>query len=513
MYPGTWADTQPDRPAVIMARSGETITYGDLEARSNQVAHLLRDAGLGRGDHIALFMENHARFLEVAWAALRSGIYVTAVNSFLTAPEAAYIIDDCDAQVLITSRAKSAVATEVVDQIPNVRLRLMVDGAVDGYESYERTVGAFPETRIADESSGTYMLYSSGTTGRPKAILRDLLEEMPWEGNDLIRRAHERYHYRPEMVYLSPAPLYHAAPFAFVILTHRAGGTVVVMEKFDPQESLALIDGKRVTHSQWVPTMFSRMLKLPEAERTGFDLSTHEVAIHAAAPCPVPVKREMIAWWGPILYEYYAGTEGIGSTFIKSEEWLERPGSVGKVAVGKIHIVDDDGNELPPGQAGTIYFSGGRKFEYKGAPEKTAEVHRPGGLATLGDVGYVDEDGYLYLTDRKTYLIISGGVNIYPREIEDAFITHPQVADVAVIGVPNEDLGEEVKAVVQLMPGVEGTPAFAEELLEYCRKQLAGFKCPKSVDFEAELPRLPTGKLYKRLLRDRYWGKRDSRIV
>ena len=513
MYPGTWAERQPHKPAIVMARSRETVSYAELDARLNRLAHLLRAAGLRRGDHLALFMENHSRYLEIVWAALRSGLYVTTVNSFLTATEAAHIVTDCEAMAIITSHAKANTAAELLDLIPPVPCRLMVDGAIDGYDRYEDAIGAFPATRIADESSGTGMLYSSGTTGQPKAILRDLPTHMPWEGDDRLAGLMNRYHLREDMTYLSPAPLYHAAPFAFVCMTHRHGGTVVVMEKFDPQESLALIERDRVTHSQWVPTMFSRMLKLPEEERVRVDLSSHEVAIHGAAPCPVPVKRQMIEWWGPILYEYYAGTEGVGSTSITSPEWLERPGSVGQAAIGNIHIVDDDGTDVPPGTDGTVYFSGGPAFEYKGAPEQTAEARLPDGRATLGDVGYVDEDGYLYLTDRKTYMIISGGVNMYPREIEDVLIIHPKVADVAVFGVPNADLGEEVKAVVEPMPGIEASPELEAELLAFCRTQIARFKCPKSIDFEAELPRLPTGKLYKGLLRDRYWSERERRIV
>jgi acyl-CoA synthetase (AMP-forming)/AMP-acid ligase II len=315
------------------------------------------------------------------------------------------------------------------------------------------------------------------------------------------------------MTYLSPAPMYHAAPLAFSSATLCFGGTVVMMEKFDAEASLALIERHRVTHSQWVPTMFSRMLKLPDDVRTRHDLSSHQVAIHAAAPCPVPVKREIIEWWGPIVFEYYAGSEGNGSTIISSEEWLAKPGSVGKSYTAKIHIVDDEGRDLPPGKVGGVYFSGGATFEYHNTPEKTAESRLDGGRSTLGDVGYLDEDGYLFLTDRKAYMIISGGVNIYPQEIEDRMITHPKVADVAVFGVPNDDLGEEVKAVVQVMPGQAGDDALRDELLGWCAEELARYKVPRSIDFEAELPRLPTGKLYKRLLRDRYWGKKSERIV
>src|SRR4051794_18174220 len=514
MYPGTYADSAPDRPAVIMAGSGEVVTYRELDERSNRLAHLFRAAGLQRGDHIALFMENNPRFMEVLWAALRSGLYVTAINSHLTAPEVAYIIQDCEARALVTSLAKAEVAGELDESsLGAVTTRLMTDGVIAGFEPYEKAVEAFPTERIADESSGTAMLYSSGTTGRPKGVLRALPTEMPWENDARLAGLGTLYKYREAMVYLSPAPMYHAAPLAFSVSTQRFGGTVVIMERFDPADALRQIERHHVTHSQWVPTMFVRLLRLPEEEKHAYDLSTHEVAIHAAAPCPVAVKQQMIEWWGPILYEYYAGTEGNGSTFIRSEEWLEHPGSVGRALVGKVHIIDEQGNELPPGQEGSIYFSGGGQFEYHHDAEKTAGSRLPGGLSTLGDVGYLDANGWLYLTDRKAYMIISGGVNIYPREIEDVLIQHPSVADVAVFGVPNDDLGEEVKAVIQVLPGVTAGDDLARDLLAFCRQQLAGFKVPRSVDFEDELPRLPTGKLYKRLLRDKYWGKTDSRIV
>jgi long-chain acyl-CoA synthetase len=319
--------------------------------------------------------------------------------------------------------------------------------------------------------------------------------------------------FEKEMTYLSPAPMYHAAPLAFVNGSLSYGATVVMMEKFDPSQSLALIEKHAVTHSQWVPTMFSRMLKLPESERLACDLGSQRVAVHAAAPCPVPVKHQMIDWWGPILFEYYAGTEGNGVTYITSDEWLKRPGSVGRSLTTKVHIVDPEGKDLPPGQTGNVCFSGGGSFEYHNDPDKTAESRLGEGRTTLGDVGYLDEDGYLFLTDRKANMIISGGVNIYPQEIEDLLVTHPKVADVAVFGVPNEDFGEEVKAVVEAMPGVAPGEELTTELLAHCESALARFKIPRSIDYETELPRLPTGKLYKRLLRDRYWGKKDSRIV
>ena len=498
-----------------MGRSGEIVTYGELESRSNRLARHWRAIGLREGDHVAIFAENHPRYMEVVWAGLRSGLYVTAINSFLTASELAYILNDCEARAFVTSRAMAGIATRLEggNAVPGIEDRLMMDGTAPGFDAYEDALAASSSERLEKETLGTTMLYSSGTTGRPKGIIRPLPSVHPSEFPN-PRPLGPLYGYNEDMVYLSPAPIYHAAPLAFVNATLAWGGSVVMMEKFDASAALGLIERHSVTHSQWVPTMFSRLLKLPASERERHDLSSHVCAIHAAAPCPIPVKREMIEWWGPILHEYYAGSEGNGSTGITSEEWLEKPGSVGRIRTGRLHIVDENGNDLPAGKEGTVYFSGaGLPFEYHNAPEKTAESRLDGGRTTLGDVGYVDEDGYLFLTDRKAYMIISGGVNIYPREIEDRLITHPEVADVAVFGVPNDDFGEEVKAVVQTMPGVDGTDALAEALLDWCREDLAHYKVPRSIDFIAELPRLPTGKLYKRILRDRYRGKQDSRIV
>ncbi len=501
-----------------MAGSGDTLTYRELDERSNRLAHVFRSLGLERGDHIALFMENQIRYMEVVWAAFRSGLYLTAINSYLTAPEVAYIVDDCDAKLVVTSAAKADVATEIdPEDAPSVDTWLMTDGARAGrvgVASYEQAIADQPTGPIADPSPGRAMLYSSGTTGRPKGVKGPLPTH---DIDDLDPRTQVsllgRFGYRSDMVYLSPAPMYHAAPLAFSHPVHRVGGTLVIMEKFTPIGALRAIEQYGVTHSQWVPTMFVRMLKLDDEERRGFDLSSHEVAIHAAAPCPVPVKREMIDWWGPILLEYYAGTEGNGATFIDSDDWLAHPGSVGRAATGQIHICDHEGNELGPGEEGGVYFSGGATFEYHKAPEKTAEASLPGGRTTLGDIGYVDEEGYLFLTDRKAHMIISGGVNIYPREVEDVLIVHPSVADVAVFGVPDADMGEQVKAVIEPAPGIEAGPELEQELLTFARDRLAHYKCPKSIDFEDELPRLPTGKLYKRLLRDRYWGTTDSTIV
>jgi long-chain acyl-CoA synthetase len=501
MYPGTQAALNPERPAVVMSGSGEVVTYRQLDERSNQLAHLLRSQGLGRGDHIALFCENHPRFFEVVWAALRSGLYVTAVNSHLTAEEVAYIVGDCGAAAFVSTAALADVATAAAVTTPT---KLMIGGAADQFEPYEDAIAAFPTTPIDDESAGTTMLYSSGTTGRPKGVLRPLPEEHPAEADTRSAAMRKAYRFREGMVYLSPAPIYHSAPLAYSVGAQRAGGTVVMMERFDPAAALADIERHRVTHSQWVPTMFVRLLRLPPEVRAGHDLSSHEVAVHAAAPCPVAVKRQMIEWWGPIIYEYYAGTEGNGSTAITSEEWLAHPGSVGRPRAGSVHIVDVDGNDVGPNVEGAVYFSGGGTFEYHNDPAKTEESRLSGGRTTLGDVGYVDEDGWLYLTDRKAFMIISGGVNIYPREIEDVLIQHPGVADVAVFGIPNDDFGEEVKAVVQLLPGAEAE-VDAAQLVAFCRQHLAGFKVPRSIDFTDQLPRLPTGKLYKRKLRDPYW--------
>jgi len=516
MYPGKYASLHPDRPAVIMAGSGETISYRELEARSNRLAHLLRQRGLGRLDHYSIYMENHPRYVECCAAGERSGHYYTCVNSFLTAEELAYILNNSQSKVLITSQAKREVALAALPLCPRVELCLVVDGPGDGERvlNLQQATAGLPSTPVADECLGAAMLYSSGTTGRPKGILRPLPANPPSQPLPLFDFLVTLWHYREDMIYLSPAPLYHSAPLGAVGLTLRMGGTAVVMERFDPEQYLALVEKHRISHSQLVPTMFSRLLKLPEAARRKHDLSSLEVVIHAAAPCPVQVKERMIEWWGPIIHEYYGATEGLGFTACNSQEWLAHKGTVGRVLLGKLHVLDDDMKEQPVGTPGTLWFETATPFEYFNDPAKTAEARSADGtMSTVGDVGYVDADGYLYLTDRATFMIISGGVNIYPQECENLLITHPKVADAAVFGVPNADLGEEVKAVVQLMPGIDPSPATAEELIAFCGQHLARQKVPRSVDFEAELPRLPTGKLYKRLLRDRYWGNKTSRIV
>ncbi len=522
MYAGSYVTQHPDRPAFVMATTGASVSHRELDERANRLAHVLAAHGLGPRDHYSIFMENNDRYLESCGAGERSGLYYTCINSYLTTDEMAYIVNNSESQVLITSAAKLDVVLAALPACPQVTL-VLVTGLGDGValddlptivDDFAAAVAEQPTTPIDHELLGTSMLYSSGTTGQPKGIIRPLPEQPPSQNLPIFDFLSALWHYRDDMIYLSPAPLYHSAPQAAVNLTIRHGGTVVIMERFEPQEYLQLIERYRVTHSQLVPTMFSRLLKLPVEDRARFDLSSLEIAIHAAAPCPVPVKEQMIEWWGPIIHEYYGATEGLGFAACNSEEWLAHKGTVGKIVLGQVFVADDDMNEMPPGEPGTLWFGSGTEFRYHNDPDKTAESTSPDGtMTTVNDVGYVDDDGFLYLTDRKTFMIISGGVNIYPQETENLLITHPKVADAAVFGVPNADLGEEVKAVVQPMPGVEGNDDLVRELTEFCAAHLSRQKVPRSIDFDPELPRLPTGKLYKRVLRDRYWGDGISKIV
>jgi long-chain acyl-CoA synthetase len=513
MYPAVHAVATPDKPAYIMAGSGQTVTYAELEADSNRIAHLLRTAGLKPGDAMAICAENHPWYFKVCWAAQRAGLQYTAISSRLTLGEAEYIINDCGAKAFITSQYKAELAAQLSDKMPNVVLRASMDGPIDGYDQLGTAIAAMPTTPIADECEGGDMLYSSGTTGRPKGVKVQLPLTPMGTPNALTGLLQMLYKIDSSSVYLSPAPFYHAAPLRYCMNSMRLGATVVAMEHFDAEEALKLIQQHKITHAQWVPTMFVRMLKLEPGVRAQYDVSSIQVAVHAAAPCPIPVKEQMIEWWGPKIFEYYAGTEGNGFCAITSEEWLAHKGSVGKNLLGAMHICDDEGNELPVGEPGVIFFEGGlNAFEYHNDPEKTKGSRHPvnSNWSTLGDIGYVDADGYLYLTDRKANMIISGGVNIYPQEAENVLTMHPKVADVAVFGVPNEEFGEEVKAVVQPanwadVDAPEKAAAVERELIAFCKDQLAGLKCPRTIDFEQELPRHPTGKLYKRLLKDRYW--------
>ena len=507
-YPGAHAAEHGDQAAYVMAGSGEVVTYRELHERATRIAHLFRSLGLRPGDHVAWCLENHPWFLAIAWGAHYAGLYYTAISSRLTAEEVAYIVDDCGARVFITSAYKADITAAVAAATPKVEHRFLLDGTAPDHAPFLEAVAGQPDDELAGAVEGMDMLYSSGTTGRPKGVkvpLRDVPLGTP---DALYLLVAGLFAADEDTVYLSPAPLYHAAPLRFRLQGQPAGGTVVVMEYFGAEEALRLIGEHRVTFGQFVPTMFVRMLKLPQEVRDRADVASVRVAVHAAAPCPVTVKRQMIEWWGPVLHEYYAGTEGNGFCYANSEDWLAHPGTVGRPIVGPVHIVGDDGEEVTAGEPGTVYFESEARFSYHNDPEKTAESYLREGWSTLGDVGYVDDDGFLYLTDRKAYMIITGGVNVYPQEAENVLTMHPEVVDVAVFGVPNDDFGEEVKAVVQplTMPADEEAAAtLAAELVSFCREHLADVKCPRTVDFREELPRHPTGKLYKRLLKDEYW--------
>jgi len=511
MHPYLHAQTQGRKPAYIMAGSGEVVTYGQLDARSNQGAHLFRSLGLQAGDVIAILMENNARFFEITWAAQRAGLYYVCVSTKLTAAETQYILTDCGAKVFITSAAMGGLIDEIPALVPGLKL-YAVGGAHGLYADFEAARAAMPETPIADESAGSDMLYSSGTTGRPKGV-KPALSGGPIDApNALQMMAQGLFGFTGDSVYLSPAPLYHAAPLRWCMSVHKLGGTVIVMEKFDPETALALIEKHRITCGQFVPTHFVRMLKLPPEVRARYDVSSMKSAIHAAAPCPVPVKEQMIAWWGEVIFEYYAGTEGNGFCWINSANWLTHKGSVGQAVLGTLRICDENGDPVPVRTEGGVYFADGPPVNYHNAPEKTAESYNQHGWTTLGDVGWVDEEGYLYLTDRKSFMIISGGVNIYPQEIENLLITHPKVADAAVVGAPCDEMGEKVVAVIQPLDWTGDQAALSEELMAFARAHLSHVKSPRRIDFMQELPRHATGKLYKRLIRDAYWAEAGSRI-
>ncbi len=497
-HPKYHAARNPGKPAIIMGGSGRVVSYAELDAASNRFAHAMRARGLQIGDTIALCLENTADLYTVTWGAQRAGLVYVAVSGRLAPREVAYILRDSGSRLVVGSTYTAALLGDVATLAPEVE-QLRFGGPL------EAELAALPATPITDERAGVDMLYSSGTTGSPKGV-RIPLPDDPEIGavNSLVGLATQAFGITGAAVYLSPAPLYHAAPLRWSMTIHRLGGTVVVMEKFDPEQALALIERHNVTDSQWVPTHFVRMLKLPQEVRERYDTSSLKCAIHAAAPCPVPVKRAMIDWWGPVLREYYAGTEGNGFTYISSEEWLARPGSVGRALLGTIRICDEEGNEVAPGTEGQVFFEGGSPFSYHNDPDKTRDATNSHGWTSLGDVGMVDADGYLFLTDRKSFMIISGGVNIYPQEIENLLVTHPKVIDVAVIGAPDADMGERVVAVVQPRDMAEAGPELAAELTEWLDGQLSRVKMPRQIDFRADLPREPTGKLFKRLLRDEY---------
>jgi long-chain acyl-CoA synthetase len=476
-----------------MAETGQVMSYRELASAAQRGARVFRELGLETGDGIVLLAENCPEFLPIYWAAQLAGLYFTPISVQFQRDEIAGILNDCDAQVLIVSEAQAG----KIAQAPQAHQLSLSD-----WHSLTR---AASDRLIDDACEGAEMLYSSGTTGQPKGVRHAAPGAPLGTTSELLRRRLELHQVDESMVYLSTAPLYHSAPLRYNAMAQRVGATSVIMPKFTPGTALELIERHRVTHSQWVPTMFVRLLQLESEQRARWDLSSHRFAIHAAAPCPVEVKRAMLDWWGPILYEYYSGTEGNGQTAIDPQQWLAHPGSVGQSLLGELHMVDAAGNELPTGQEGLVYFEGGPAFEYYKDPEKTAGSRNPQGWSTLGDNGHLDNDGYLYLTDRSSYMIISGGVNIYPREVEDLLQRHPAVADVAVFGIPDAEFSEEVKAAVELRAGLVADDVRARELIDHCRKHLAHLKCPKSIDFHDALPRHATGKLYKRQLRDPYW--------
>jgi long-chain acyl-CoA synthetase len=512
MHPSIWAARRPDHAATVMAETGQTMRYDELEHQSNRGAQLFRSMGLATGDTVAIWCDNRPEFLMVSWAAERAGLSFAPISTKLTAAEAEFIVRDSDARAVVAS---TAIGAEVAALAANMRDGppiLVLGSPIAGAEVWDDAAGRMPDTPIADEAPGKPMLYSSGTTGKPKGIRHasrtgTIQDDHPYEA-----WLSTSYGIDKDSVFFSPAPLYHAAPLLFSLTCQRIGATVVLMSRFDPEAALAAIARYRITHAQMVPTMFVRMLRLPVETRAKYDLSSLRTIVHAGSPCAPDTKRGMIEWLGPILDEYYSGSEGFGRTCITSQEWLDHPGSVGRATHGILHICDDDGDEVARGEIGAVYIESDVTFDYHKDSQKTADAANPRHPTwrTYGDIGYVDEGGYLYLTDRRAFMIISGGVNIYPQEAENILLGHPAVADVAVIGVPDAEMGEAVKAVVQPIDARRAGPELAAELIEWCRGRLSHYKCPKTVDFDAELPRAATGKLHKKEVRDRYWASNGA---
>ena len=514
LHPGTWAERTPDKPAVIMAESGASMSYRELDDAANRLSRLFFEAGLRPGDHVAFCMENRLEYLAILWGAHYAGLYYTAISSRLTTEELGYIIEDSGSRAFLASPYMADSLAGLGEVLDGLEIKLAVGGRIPGFESYEEAIARQSPAPLENRVEALPMLYSSGTTGRPKGVKPVLTGDPLGAGEGLTGLVRFLFGGNDSSVYLSPAPLYHSAPLRYCTQFLRVGATLVVMERFDAEAALAAIERHRVTHSQWVPTMFVRMLKLDQAKRERYDTSSLKFAVHAAAPCPIAIKEQMLNWWGPIIHEYYAGTEGNGFCYASPQDWLDHKGTVGKAVSGELHIVDDEGREVATGEEGGVYFSNGlQEFEYHNDPEKTKEGRLENGWSTLGDIGKVDEDGFLYLTDRKSNMIISGGVNIYPQETENVLTVHPKIHDVAVFGIPNADFGEEVKAVVQLADPSEASETLERELIAYCREHLADVKCPRSIDFREELPRHPTGKLYKRLLKDEYWQGHSTRLL
>jgi len=503
-HPREFLSEFPDKAAYIMADSGTIITYQELEDQANQVAHAFRALGINQGDHIGMMLENHPKFMVIAWATYKSGICLTPISHHLLEDEAAYILENCEAKLFLTSKRMEYIAHKIASKVDSLQLFYMLDDSIEGFELFDSLLSKNPITPIEDERLGNTMLYSSGTTGQPKGVMIPPPSESIYDMSPVLQKMGENFKFGPHTIYLSPAPLYHAAPFYFNIVTMMYGGTSIIIDKFDPQKSLAYIEKYKPNYSQWVPIMFVRMLKMDKTVRDKYDISSMKLALHAAAPCPIEIKEKMIDWWGPVIFEYYGASEGFGMTAITSEEWLNHKGSVGKAIVGTPFILNEDGIELPTGEIGDVYFTGGNEFSYYKEEEKTKKSYRDGGKRSVGDVGYLDQDGYLYLTDRKNFTIISGGVNIYPQEIENHLINHPKIADVAVFGIPHEEFGQQVKAVIQPKDWNDVGQEFEQELLLYCRQKLSKIKIPKSISFDPALPRKDNGKLYKRRIVEKY---------
>lgn len=503
-HPQGHARHVPDKAACIVADTGEVMTYAQMEAVANQGARLMRALGLKRGDVVAVVLENGLETFRIAWAAQRIGVFLTSLSTKSSVADLNYILSDADARLVIASDSLASGVREAVAGLEVAAYSVTGQGGLADWSASRAVMEVDP---LADAEPGSDMLYSSGTTGRPKGVRPVLPEGALDAPTPLMAMGKGLYGMDGQTLYLSTSPLYHAAPLRWAMTVHRLGGAVVIMSQFDAENALALIERYRITASTWVPTHFVRMLKLPDEVRERYDVSSLTAAVHAAAPCPVPVKQAMIDWWGPIIHEYYSGTETCGITALSATEWLAKPGSVGRAVLGQVRILDEAFSEQPAGVVGEVFFSDGPAFAYHNDPEKTAKAHSPQGWATLGDIGRLDEDGYLFLTDRKGFMIISGGVNIYPQEIENLLITHPAVADVAVIGAPDEEMGERVVAVVQPVDWTEAGPDLANALTRMARDQLGGVKTPRQIDFRQTLPREPTGKLLKRLIRDEYHAK------
>jgi long-chain acyl-CoA synthetase len=510
LLPDVFAERTPERPAIIMGKSGKVITFRQLIDRSNRLANYFQSAGLRPGDHIAYILDNNEYVLQIAWAGRRAGIYYTPINFQLKLDESSYLLKDCGAKIVIAQKSTAELALQAGAHIP---IKLMIgEEILPGFTSLEDAISCASTARLEGMPEGNHMCYSSGTTGRPKGIRRKMTARLYGQPLDFeVNAMRDVYGFGENAVYLVPSPLHFSGGIGWTLGALRFGSTVVVMEKYDAEEALRLIDKYKITHAYFVPTHFVRMLKLTEEIKRRYDTSSLKLVIHGAAATPIDVKEAMLQWFGPLIHEFYSSTESPGFVSIRPEEWMQHKGSVGKALWGKVRIVKEETGELlPPGEPGIICFEGGTDFQYHNDPEKTKTAYEFHGWPTNGDIGYLDEEGWLFLTDRRANIIISGGVNIYPQEAENVLTMHPAVKDVAVIGVPNREYGEEVKAVIIPDKGFVADAALAEELIEYTKQHLAGFKCPRTIDFVDALPRLESGKLLKRELRSKYWG--DAKV-